>query len=239
MYDACRLCEKTSDLLKSHIIPEFPFQPLYDEKHRYTIVSRDGARNRYAQRGLTERLLCSVCEQQLSIYEGYAARLLTGSDGIRFIRQGNSLRIEGWDYQRFKLFLMSVLWRASVSSLQFFKLVSLGPREELLRKLLVSENPSDPEEFGCIVLHEFHDYKVISDTMFNPENMRWAGRRMIKIHFAGATWLFHCDKKQPAAHLRKFFLTKDGALTTMYHDIDMARLQFNAAKRFAKRTEYI
>jgi len=53
---------------------------------------------------------------------------MSGRRGHCFRQQDNKIIIEGIDYAPFKLFLMSVLWRASVSTLEFFKLVSLGPR---------------------------------------------------------------------------------------------------------------
>jgi len=30
----CRLCQKEKPLVQSHVIPEFLYRPLYDEKHR-------------------------------------------------------------------------------------------------------------------------------------------------------------------------------------------------------------
>ena len=35
----CPLCNARSELLRSHVIPEFLFRPLYDDKHRYSILS--------------------------------------------------------------------------------------------------------------------------------------------------------------------------------------------------------
>ena len=35
----CKLCLKENKLSRSHIIPEFFYKPLYDEKHRINVLS--------------------------------------------------------------------------------------------------------------------------------------------------------------------------------------------------------
>ena len=239
MESLCALCNKRSELLRSHVIPEFLFRPLYDEKHRYSVLSVEIETQRFAQRGLTERLLCWECEQRLSRYEKYAAEFMTGRLGHRFVRQGSKLAIKGLDYHKFKLFLMSVLWRASVSRLAFFRLVSLGPREQLLRQFLLADDPGMPDEFGCVVVHVHDGGQVLADTMFNPEPMRWAGHRMCKFFFGGASWLFQCDQQRPPAHLQKFFLQTDGTLLTMHGDFAESQSQLRTAKHYARRAGFI
>jgi hypothetical protein len=69
MTDICRLCGKPSPLQRSHIIPEFLYRPLYDEKHRISVVKVGSDRIGYLQKGFTEALLCFGCEQKLALYE--------------------------------------------------------------------------------------------------------------------------------------------------------------------------
>ena len=180
----CRLCKSTRPLCRSHILPEFVYRPLYDERHRYTVLSARVDRDRYAQRGLTERLLCHDCEQQFAKYEKYAAEVMTGRLGHRFKAANGRIVIRGIDYRPFKLFQMSVLWRGSVSSLDFFRLVSLGPREEHLRVEFLNGEPDAPGDFGCVVVFGHDRGEDIADTLFNPEPFRWAGRRMHKFFFS-------------------------------------------------------
>ena len=238
MTTVCRLCRTEGEICRSHILPEFLYRPLYDEKHRFSILVAGAEGKRYGQRGLTERILCHACEQRLCKYERYAAAVMSGRLGHRFQQRGNRLTCEGIDYPRFKLFQLSILWRASVSTLDFFRLVSLGPREEGLRQMLLTGDPGAPEEFGCIVVFAHDDGHDLSDTLFNPEPMRWAGRRMYKFFFAGAMWLYHCDGQPPASHLRKFFLGPEGTLTAPFGDMAYAQAYGRLAKRLARRAGY-
>lgn len=239
METICCLCKTVSELCRSHVLPEFVYRPLYDEKHRFSVLTVGADNKRYAQRGLTEKLLCHACEQRLCRYEKYAAEVMNGRLGHRYEQRGRTLVIEGIDYARFKLFQMSVLWRASVSRQEFFKLVSLGTREEVLRQMLLTDDPGEPEEFGCLVVFAHDGGNDASDTLFNPEPVRWAGRRMHKFFFAGAAWVYHCDQRSPANHLLKFFLQLDGTLIGLFGDLRDAQMHVRSAKRDAKSLGYV
>lgn len=39
MVSNCKLCLKEKELMFSHIIPEFFYEPMYDEKHRFMQIS--------------------------------------------------------------------------------------------------------------------------------------------------------------------------------------------------------
>ena len=51
------------------------------------------------------------------------------------------------EYEPFKLFHLSVLFRASVSTLPTFADVSLGPHEERLRNLLLARRAGPEDQF--------------------------------------------------------------------------------------------
>jgi hypothetical protein len=229
---ACRLCGQAGPLCRSHIIPEFLYAPLYDEKHRFTVVSKQG--DRWSQQGLTERLLCRGCEQRFARHEAYASGVITGRLGHKFRTVGSRVLLNGIAYESFKLFQLSVLWRASISSLEFFHLVSLGPHEERLRRMLLANDAGAPETFGCAVVFATDRGHTITDTFFNPEPLRWAGRRMIKFFFAGSAWLFYCDSQRPTKYLQGLFLQRDGTLAGVTGDLVDGVLYGRAAASLAR-----
>jgi hypothetical protein len=141
MNSTCHLCGRPRKLCRSHILPEFLYRPLYDEEHRYFVVTAGTDCHRPLQRGLTEKLLCKDCEERLGRYEKYAAEVMSGRLGHRYQKRGSRIIIKDIDYARFKLFQLSILWRGSVSSLEFFRLVSLGPHEQRLRDMILREDP--------------------------------------------------------------------------------------------------
>lgn len=45
MIGICKLCKRNSKLLRSHIIPEFFYEPLYDQIHRGLMISTNPNEN--------------------------------------------------------------------------------------------------------------------------------------------------------------------------------------------------
>jgi len=61
------------------------------------------------------------------------------------------LAAEGIDYKTWKLFLLSILWRAGVVSRSEYRGVLLGPYELKLRKMLLDGDPGRRREFPVIL----------------------------------------------------------------------------------------
>src|SRR4051812_14436929 len=134
---ACRLCLKEVPVVRSHIIPEFCFASMYDQDHRFIEVHDvDAGKVRRGQKGFWERLLCSDCETRLNRFERHARRLF--KDKLPERKSLRRIDVPNLDYRLFKLFILSVLWRASVSSHPVFEHVSLGKHEEIMRGMVVA-----------------------------------------------------------------------------------------------------
>lgn len=123
----------------------------------------EGTRSQLLQKGLREPLLCSDCEHLINHdYEQPSVelwrRLAAHEDGIdsnwtHFTTPAGHacVLVEKVDYASFKLFLLSILWRASVSSRPEFHDVQLGPDEERVRRMLLERSPGTRCEFPCII----------------------------------------------------------------------------------------
>lgn len=153
--DRCALCRQERELCLSHIIPEFFYTALYDEKHRFFMYSTDPNEKVRGpeQKGLRERLLCDECEGLLSPWEKYAREVVFGSAKLDLSADPQrGATANGVDYGRFKLFSMSLLWRAGVSSLSYFLRVNLGAHEKVLRRRILAADPGHYWEYGCSIL---------------------------------------------------------------------------------------
>jgi hypothetical protein len=126
----CALCLLERDLRRSHIFPEFFYKPMYNEGRYFQISTNPSQKIIPRQKGIWETLLCQKCEGRLSQLEDYARRVLYGGTEISITQHPGKIIIHDLDYTRFKLFQMSLLWRAGVSKRPEFKNVSLGPHEE-------------------------------------------------------------------------------------------------------------
>jgi hypothetical protein len=133
------------DLQESHIIPKFVYKPLRDDKNRmYQLFLSDdhdkkSKKHKLIQDGLKEHLLCFDCEQLLNDkYEKYFKTAWLDENKLPETMNGEGIKITGLDYSKFKLFHLSILFRASVSSLPEFKNINLGHDEDVLRGVLLN-----------------------------------------------------------------------------------------------------
>jgi hypothetical protein len=210
----CKLCLKQKNLQNSHLIPEFFYKPLYDEKHRFHVLSTiPEERNIIEQKGIREKLLCYDCEQYFSQLEDYARKVFYGGVEIGMKNDKNKILFEDIDYTKFKLFQLSLLWRASVSTVSLFSEVSIGPHEEKLRKMLINKNPGEYYEYGCSIIGLLMEGKRLADQMIlKPESLRVDGQRCYRFILGGCIWLFVVSKHSKNFYGREFFLSKDGKL---------------------------
>ena len=158
----CRLCRQARPPLKSHIFPEFLYQHAYDEKHRYEIANLGGQWiSRSRQLGVWEKLLCDECEGRLNKLETYSSNVIRRLTDVE-IRDPESNEVHvvglGIDYKKFKLFLLSLIWRSSISSKMSFKGVELGEHEDHIRQMLIMDDPGDAGRYPS-VLRMFRRYK--------------------------------------------------------------------------------
>ena len=195
----------------SHIIPEFLYRSLYDSKHRFHQLSVNPAeQNIFLQKGLREPLLCEKCEQRLSVVERYASMFLNGGVGVDVRQEGNRLYLSNLDYKKLKIFQLSVLWRASVTSLPAFSQVSLGPHEERLRQMIDAENPGSTDAYGCMIFILMHEHEVLQDILVPPTWSRLAGHMAYRFVFGGLIFVFVVSKHSPPKFIVDHFLQESG-----------------------------
>lgn len=157
----CKLCQNNSNLKKSHIIPECFFDSVYDSKHRtFPISMNDNNNMKLVQQGFKEKLLCGNCEQKFSKWETILKKhLIEIGDKTNnylkftyFEKYQNLFKVENIKYKEFKLGILSILWRMSISSHDFVKDYDLGSDyEEKLRQILFSEALVDEKKYPILV----------------------------------------------------------------------------------------
>jgi hypothetical protein len=213
----CALCHAPGPLRDSHIIPEFLYRTLYDEKHRFHTYGKHGKPElALDQKGFRERLLCDACECRFCHYEQFAAIFIRGAiqafnetkrtevpSGAsltyrRFddkaqpttAKVPTTLWADGVDYARLKLFLLSLVWRMGVSTLHFFHEVDLGPHEERLRLMLLKAAPGEPNEYPCQLCLVEAQGSLITDVQIQPRKIRKSGKTFYLLFSAGVEFVF-------------------------------------------------
>jgi hypothetical protein len=135
----CKLCNTEQVLCNSHIIPEFLWADLYDKNHKLIAVTGNG-KNGWAtlQKGVREKLFCNNCEQFFNEnFEKPFRSLWIDNCPLYSPWEKEKILVANVNYSSFKLFHLSVLYRAHVSTLEMFSKVKLGPHAEKIRKMLL------------------------------------------------------------------------------------------------------
>ena len=212
----CKLCKKEKDLRQSHIIPEFMYTSLYDEKHRFHEISTDkNKKNRLPQKGVRERLLCNDCEQQLSKHETYASLVFNGGYSLKIRNEGRLIHLEGLEYSKFKLFALSILWRAGVSNLDVFSQIKLGPHEEILRKMVLNNDPGADDIYPFILSPIVHEKSVQEALIVKPTWTRLGNHYAYRFVFGGIAWVFVVSSHQAPKEVIGASISKEGKITML------------------------
>ena len=193
-------------------------------------------------------LLCAECDnRRLQKNEDYFARLWTRGPLSEPQRHGRFLIFRNHDYKRCKNFLLSILWRMSVSSLDVFKEVSLGLKhEEILRTGLLADREFDEREYAVTVTAPFIDGRIYEDFILQPDSARLDGNRIYRCVITGMLYTFFVGSAplRPEVHALSLRRAEFPMAQMEVSDIPfladaMSRVgQANAARENSKRRGY-
>jgi hypothetical protein len=106
------------------------------------------------------------------------------------------------DYRCFKLFALSLLWRAGLARGEFFRDVYLGRRQERLRAHLAHDDPRNDDDYAIMLFDLRHKGEGIEDFI---EQAGWARddkkRRFYKLVIGGFMFIIYVigPDQRPAA----------------------------------------
>ena len=217
----CKLCGTDTDLQESHIVPEFFYKRMYDEQHRFTVLSTDPDRpEQCPKKGIREHLMCQVCDGKIiGKYEDYAAKVIFGGVKLETKINGNVLQIGGIDYSRLKLFFMSLVWRMGIADRKFWSQVNLGPFEQTLRHQLYNEIPGAFYEFPCLLIALRLKGKV-GHWMREVDKVRFQNITVYRSVIGGILFLSFVSKQRPPEALNNFLLKEDGTMSVLLDDVE-------------------
>jgi hypothetical protein len=186
----CHLCHTEQKLCKSHIVPEFLYRDLYNGDHMMMGINGQGNKGwKPLQKGIREKLFCSDCEQHLNDkYEKPFLKQWLNEKPLPSQMSHNSLFSATYDYPTFKLFHLSILFRASVSSLSTFQEVDLGKHEKRINQMLLNEDPGQDWEYPILAFAVLNGNDVEKRLISQPIRGRHEGHRAYGQIYGGAMW---------------------------------------------------
>jgi len=231
----CKLCLEDKQLIAAHIIPESLYAPLRkDSKIPRMYSTEEGSFPKRSPTGIYDSgILYADCDNRIGDWDNYAqAVLLTPLD--RYGEPADLSRqevfvISDLDYDQFKLFFVSLLWRADQSSHPFFQGVDLGPWRERAREMILNADPGEPDEFGVFLVRYEHPLAV--GTIYHPERTRPEGINCYRFSLGSYVAMLKVDKRPFDASLDSYLLRPRKELLVALFEYKESRIYADIAER--------
>lgn len=193
MNTPCALCLCVKPLCNSHVVPEFCYKPAYDDKHRlieYDPVTR--TKKGLPQKGLYCRLLCADCERLINDeYEKPFLKYWRNGGVLAPLTTEELVVLDGINYAQFKLFHLSVLFRAHASALSNFSDIQLGTHAETIRQMVLSGDCGDHSKYPILCSAICNNRGEILFAFVGPGHMiELDGAKGYYFTFCGCEWRY-------------------------------------------------
>lgn len=215
--------------MRSHIIPDAFNRALKGGMDAPPMMLSTNPRQHPKRRpgGLyDEKLVCESCEGLFLPWDTYAADFFLNrlpTDGQPWIENGEILayQFEHVDYTRLKLFAISLLWRASVTTNEVFRNVRIGPYEEAARQSILKGAAGTADEFATIIerwiAQPHHEHLAELQMGYNA---KLEGVNEVKLLLAGAVMHVKVDQRQYAEPFPEMILHPERPLVVIAHEFE-------------------
>ena len=196
----CRWCQQRTTLIRAHIIPKAFYVPIKGEADKVVILSPTERKfTRFTSSGIFDpRILCSACDRFLGRLDEYGHQIFKSppseSDRItQGLLPGYNLHCD--DVQRAQRFLLSVLWRASVTTHDFFQTVSLGQKyEDMIRHLITNDLEITEADFEFVAIRVFDH--PIDGGIVPPFRVRFGGVTAQQLYLPYYKFIVRMDQRR-------------------------------------------
>ena len=139
------------------------------------------------------------------------------------MQKGNTkaaYKIDKYGYKQLKLFFLSILWRASISSQTFYSKIQIGPHENIIKKMIADADPGEPFDYA-VSLAKFSDPRVT--VMLDPHKKAFEGINYCQLYITGFVVYIKVDKREPPEFLRELCLRKDPPFWIILRDLNKSK----------------
>jgi hypothetical protein len=199
------------------------YNGILDNLNRVVLIPMNNlTRRKFIQAGISEKgMLCSRCDNDLlGKLERYAAAVVYGGTDVGDLKITRamgpdgvkSLKLENLDYSKFKLFILSILWRAHHSRNKFFNKVNVGEHEDILRKMLLSGDAGIDTEYkiGMIALKD--SFGNLTRIMADPETKKLEDSWFAGFLINGIIYYIDLDFENGFIMLKARYLKQSGEM---------------------------
>lgn len=236
----CKLCTKDKKLIKAHIFPDFLYKNLglyFPDQKGQGRVHKAKFSDRhfhYNKKGLPDELydpsiLCQECDNYFNEeFENYAKTILfdnINGSKVKFTDTGIELRtFINIDYVKFKLFMLSIFWRASISSK--FEGIKLSSNDEEELRLMFVNKEAKEEDFGVVLFH-MNDPELTSRLLTDIKTIITEKKTCYAFIAGGLVFYLYPNKILLPNNHKELLLTMNGTLKILQYPIGSSKKILN------------
>lgn len=214
----CKGCYQTRKLVKSHIIPRSFYEVMRQDKSvAFSLhTNKEGEYKSKSRIGAYDsNILCGECEDRFKAIDNYAASSLIQNESqhnpVIYDDQVLAHRAQNVEYLKIKFFIMTVLWRASISSLPLFRRIDLGPTTNRLKTFIWNGETGSINDYP-VVIGQFTPSTSdpnLHRVIFDPYLNRVQGIRYYRFYLGGYIADIQASAQTPPAVIRRLVNNKD------------------------------
>ena len=222
----CKFCGNETTLIKAHVIPAGLFRRLQRGKESLEMITnKAGEYTKKTPVGVYDKtIVCSKCENIWREWDNYAQLLLADKPLNGRLLYRNNKRIcyivDNYEYRKLKLFFISMVWRASVSSQPFFSKVSLGQFEDIAKKHITNNDPGDSEVFSVTLAKFDHP---LAGPILDPHDDKYSGVNYLRFYLAGYIAYVKVDHKPTPPTFSQFAMAENRPLYIICRDFTKSK----------------
>ncbi|MCW3838157.1 hypothetical protein ACFQ1E_19365 [Sphingomonas canadensis] len=188
MTAVCRAPDCTATkLCRAHIVPAGFARTLSAPGGHNKAVRSTGAQRAVPPHGdYDPNILCGDCDTALGRFDGYAIAFCAELPPTPDARTGQVFSHEAFDGAQFARAVLAILWRASISTREQFRAISLGPYEDRAAAILFSGAPlSSLPEFEVVLSRYASSAHDARKFVFMPMRIRSGALTAFTIGLSG------------------------------------------------------
>lgn len=199
----CRLCLTNSPNMKAHIMAEGLMKLIHHDVSSYDgrfilVGSELKAPIRRPSGSYDKTILCDQCDNKLGEFDRAAIEFCQRAD-LKPHPSGVAFTLSGVDQEKLKLFAMSYVWRASITSLDEYNSVHLGDKHEAKIAEMLRDGDVGGVDDYSVVISKFNlpeERKAWGMHILNPVNTRLQGINTVDVYLPNLyKWKIKVDNR--------------------------------------------
>lgn len=222
----CRYCGEDKKLVKAYVIPVAFFHRLREGNDPPRLFTN--TENSYPKKApigvYDNTILCAECEVLFGDWDIYAQDLL-GIEPKSATQIAENGRVGGYEiskyrYDLLKLFFISLVWRSSISTHNFYSRVKLGPFEAIAKRFIELRDPGVPEDFSVTVAKFDHSP---GNSILDPHAEKWYHVNYYRFYLGSYVIFMKVDKRKTPGLHSTFMIKPNEPLRIIRRDLERSK----------------